>query len=136
MLIFITEKTPQNHYVQLEIGVCLSCLCHCPHADHCFTHFSAMSQLTPPYIDMTICACDLLLLFQHNAQMLLACNCSHTMLSIMDLSLDLIRCLHHYICAVQPMVIIYRYPSVSKEVGEYVLSSPRVSSGGTPSSRE
>jgi len=31
--------------------------------------------------------------------MLLACNCSHTMLSIMDLSLDLIRCLHHYICA-------------------------------------
>ena len=35
-------ETPQNHYVQL---VCLSCLCHCSHADHCFIPLQWVSWL-------------------------------------------------------------------------------------------
>ena len=39
------------------------------------------------YCHMMICACTLLL-FRHNAQILLACNYSHIMLSVINTSLD------------------------------------------------
>ena len=59
---------------------------HCLDTDCCLTCFSEFSHLTPPICcHVKICPCTLLL-FQHNAQMLLACNYSHIMLSIIDSS--------------------------------------------------
>jgi len=70
---------------------------HYPPPGHCFTHFSEFSQLILPYwfAATWFCACALLL-FQHNAQMLLACNYIHTMLSIIDscLSITWLFCAH------------------------------------------
>ena len=68
--------------------------CHCPHAGCCLTCFSELSQLTPPNLfAATRRFAHALLLFQHNAQMLLACNYSHIMLSIIDSRLMAVRAL-------------------------------------------
>ena len=56
--------------------------CHCPHAGCCLTSFSEFNQLTLPnlFAAHDDCACALLL-FRHNAQMLLAGNYYHIMLT-------------------------------------------------------
>jgi len=66
-------------YAQNYAGIIFSSL---PCAGYCLTHFSVDSAC---HTVLKICACALLL-FQHNAPMLLGCNYSHTMLSIINSS--------------------------------------------------
>jgi len=62
---------------------------------------SKFSQLTLPNLFAAICPC-ILPLFRHNAQMLLACNYSYIMLSIIDSSLP-VRHVYIYWCKLTPL---------------------------------
>ena len=99
------EELPSNWH--LSLTTLHHRCCHwwseryCPDAG---CRFSKFSQLTLPNLFAAmwqICPC-ILPLFRHNAQMLLACNYSYIMLSIIDSSLP-VRHVYIYWCKLIPL---------------------------------